>query len=140
MFWAIPAGEGDVGVYFALLFLWALLGCWAQSGTNFPILCEIVPASARTRVLAWECCLENTIASALAPPIVAFVAQWRGYSFGEDATDATKLDSATALGESMVIINTVPGLVCLCAYSLLHWSYPRDIKRQQAQEKTEQTE
>merc|ERR1712151_177665 len=140
MFWAIPAGEGDFGVYFVLLFLWALLGCWAQSGTNFPILCEIVPENLRCRVLAWECCLENTIASALTPPIVAFVAKWRGYSFGEEATDATKLDSATALGESMVSINTVPGLVCLCAYSLLHCSYPRDIKRQQAQEETEQTE
>jgi predicted MFS family arabinose efflux permease len=129
MFWGIPAGEGDFAVYFVLLFLWALSGCWAQSGTNFPILCDLVPQEARCRILAWECCLENTIANALAPPIVAHVATELGYTFGKEAEKGEELKSAQALGASMVIINTDPGLICLAAYSLLHLTYPRDMSR-----------
>jgi len=108
-----------------------MLGCWAQSGTNFPILCEIVPAQARCRILAWECCLENTIANALAPPIIATVATAFGYKFGQD-TEGQEIESAVALGKSMTLIVVLPGLVCFSAYSLLHCTYPRDVKRLKA--------
>lgn len=130
MFVAIAPGKGDAWIYALLLCAWALLGCWAQSGTNFPILCEIVPADARCRILAWECCLENTIANAVAPFVVALVSETLGYSFGQDSNDEeSKLQSAEALGKAMAIIVICPGVVCFIAYSLLHWSYPRDVQR-----------
>jgi MFS family permease len=129
LFWGIPAGEGKFTEYVVVVFLWALLGCWAQSGTKFPILCDLVPQEARCRILAWECCIQNTIANALAPPIVAHVATELGYTFGEKADKGEEVSSAQALGASMVIINSVPGLISLMAYSLLHWTYPRDMRR-----------
>jgi len=131
MFYWITPGEGNVYIYFTLLFAWALLGCWAQSGTNFPILCEIVPAEKRCRILAWECCLENTIASAVTPFIVASVSTYFGYSFSQEDKDdpVAKLESAIALGKSMTLITIVPGICCFCVYSILHCTYERDVKR-----------
>jgi len=133
MFYWIKPGEGSVYAYFVLLLLWALLGCWAQSGTNFPILCEIVPADKRCRILAWECCLENTIASAVTPFVVASVSTYFGYHFGQDNKDdpVAKLESAAALGKSMTLITIVPGIACFLVYSILHCTYARDVKRVQ---------
>merc|ERR1712048_1396026 len=133
MFYWITPGEGNVYMYFVLLLLWALLGCWAQIGTNFPILTEIVPADKRCRILAWECCLENTIASAVTPLIVASVSTYFGYSFSQDDKDdpVAKLESAKALGKSMTLITVVPGILCFCVYSILHCTYERDVKRVQ---------
>merc|ERR1712048_323116 len=109
MFYWITPGDGNVYIYFALLFAWALLGCWAQSGTNFPILCEIVPAEKRCRILAWECCLENTIASAVTPFIVASVSSYFGFDFSQENND-DPIGSAKALGKSMTLITIVPGI------------------------------
>merc|ERR1719215_2465662 len=134
MFYWIKPGEGSVYAYFVLLLLWALLGCWAQSGTNFPILCEIVPADKRCRILAWECCLENTIASAVTPFVVASVSTYFGYHFSDENKDdpVAKLESAEALGKSMTLITLVPGVACFCVYSILHCTYERDVKRVKA--------
>merc|ERR1712232_951921 len=54
MYSGIEPGEGTLGTYGLLILAWGLLGCWAQSGTNFPILSEIVPPNARSRVMAWS--------------------------------------------------------------------------------------
>merc|ERR1719498_267449 len=51
MYAGIEPGTGDVWTYGTLIFIWGLVACWAQSGTNFPILSEIVPASSRSRVM-----------------------------------------------------------------------------------------
>jgi len=133
LFYWITPGEGNVYIYFVFLFLWALFGCWAQSGTNFPILCEIVPADKRCRILAWECCLENTIASAITPFVVAAVSEYFGYSYSEeDKNDPiAKIEAARALGKSMTLIVLVPGICCFCVYSILHCTYERDVKRAQ---------
>merc|ERR1712176_1171713 len=137
MFYWITPGTGEFYMYFLLLGSWALLGCWAQSGTNFPILCEIVPADKRCRVLAWECCLENTIASAITPFAVAFVSEYFGYSYSEEDKDdpVKKIEAATALGKSMTLITLVPGICCFLVYSILHFTYERDVKRVQAERK-----
>merc|ERR1719210_2897784 len=131
IFMGVPPGEGSFAVYFVLIAGFGLLGSWAQSGTNFPILSEIVPASARSRVMAWECALENSIANALGPPVVALLAtKCFGYSFGDDADKKGEdTESAKALGKAMAVVICGPWLVCLAAYSLLHWSYPRDVRR-----------
>jgi len=132
IFMGVPPGHGSFGIYFALIAAFGLLGSWAQSGTNFPILSEIVPASARSRVMAWECALENSIANALGPPVVALLAtKIFGYEFNSQEGDDIEpdIDSARALGKAMTLVICGPWLVCLAAYSLLHWSYPRDVRR-----------
>ena len=54
-FYGIPPGSGSFGAYFALIAGFGLLGSWAQSGTNFPILSDIVPPSDRSKApfLCW---------------------------------------------------------------------------------------
>eukprot|EP00929_Paragymnodinium_shiwhaense_P057521 TRINITY_DN287_c0_g1_i2.p1 TRINITY_DN287_c0_g1~~TRINITY_DN287_c0_g1_i2.p1 ORF type:complete len:544 (+),score=135.45 TRINITY_DN287_c0_g1_i2:123-1754(+) len=130
MYAGIRPGDGDVLTYGILIAIWGLVGCWAQSGTNFPILSEIVPPNARSRVMAWECALENSIASAIGPPVVAFLATYCfGYTFGQDSADnGADLNSARALGKAMTIVIIAPSTICLIAYSVLHITYPRDVK------------
>merc|ERR1712232_1440342 len=131
MYGGIAPGEGTALTYGVLIFVWGLVACWAQSGTNFPILAEIVPPSSRSRVMAWECALENSIANAVGPPVVAFLATYcYGYTFGEaDADDGENLHSARALGKAMTAVIVGPSAVCFLAYSVLHYTYPRDVKK-----------
>lgn len=142
IFMGVHPGHGSFISYFCLIAGFGLLGSWAQSGTNFPILSEIVPASARSRVMAWECALENSIANALGPPVVALLAtKCFGYTFGDDdADEGPSIESAEALGKAMTAVICVPWFVCLTAYSLLHWSYPRDVRRLAAKQQQEKKE
>jgi len=130
-FYGIPAGDGSFWAYFAIIAGFSLLGSWAQSGTNFPILSDIVPSKDRSKVMAWECALENSIANAIGPIFVAVLAEkCFGYSFGEVDADGKSLHSATALGKAMTATICIPWVICFFAYTILHWTYPRDMKRQ----------
>merc|ERR1712190_112842 len=116
---------GNFMVYFVLNVAFGLLGTWAQSGTNFPILSHIVPSEARSRIMAWECALENSIANAIGPIVVSLLAEKAfGYKFGRDDNSGKDIPSAEALGKAMTATICVPWMVCFCAYSALHWSYP----------------
>merc|ERR1711918_153808 len=64
------------------------------------------------------------------PPVVSLLATHAfGYKFGEEEKSGDSLESAKALGQAMSAVICLPWLVCFCAYSLLHWSYPRDVRR-----------
>mmetsp|Transcript_2954 Transcript_2954/g.8193 ORF Transcript_2954/g.8193 Transcript_2954/m.8193 type:complete len:537 (+) Transcript_2954:98-1708(+) len=138
LFYGIYPGEGSFGGYLTLILAFGLLGSWAQSGTNFPILSAIVPSSARSRIMAWECALENSIANALGPMVVALLAtNCFGYRFGETdivESEEENLASARALGTAMTVVVCLPWVICFLAYSILHWSYPRDMKIQAQEE------
>mmetsp|Transcript_22288 Transcript_22288/g.50764 ORF Transcript_22288/g.50764 Transcript_22288/m.50764 type:complete len:517 (-) Transcript_22288:185-1735(-) len=136
IFGGVPPGSMGFWAYFALIAGFGLLGSWAQSGTNFPILSEIVPAEARSRVMAWECALENSIANLLGPPVVTLLATKAfGYTFGDQDASGKDLHAAGALGKAMQAVICIPWCVTLAAYTLLHWSYPRDVKNLKARSK-----
>eukprot|EP00434_Breviolum_minutum_P007300 symbB.v1.2.006444.t1/scaffold384.1/size215671/17 len=136
-FYGIPPGEGTFGVYFALIAAFGLLGSWAQSGTNFPILSDIVPASDRSKVMAWECAMENSLANAIGPSMVSSLAFAFGYKFGAEELNGQSLSSARALGQAMAATICIPWVITLAAYTLLHWSYPRDMRRLRAKQAAE---
>merc|ERR1719158_1498671 len=141
IFGGVPAGSGSFLTYFLLIASFGLLASWAQSGTNFPILSEIVPADSRSRVMAWECALENSIANLLGPPVVTLLATKAfGYQFGSTDAEGKDLQSAAALGKAMQAVICIPWFVTLAAYTFLHWSYPRDVKRQLAKSKAAEHE
>eukprot|EP00929_Paragymnodinium_shiwhaense_P112894 TRINITY_DN81156_c0_g1_i1.p1 TRINITY_DN81156_c0_g1~~TRINITY_DN81156_c0_g1_i1.p1 ORF type:complete len:522 (-),score=84.09 TRINITY_DN81156_c0_g1_i1:345-1910(-) len=149
IFWGIPPESGDFWVYIVLNIAFGLLGTWAQSGTNYPVLSEIVPADARARVMAWEGAFENSVAMAIGPPAVALIATGMfGYDFGAErkaAEEAQKagvepseeerLNNARALGAAMAAVVCVPWFIAFLAYGLLHFTYPRDVKKIQEAEK-----
>jgi len=130
-FYGIPPGAGSFGVYFVLIAGFGILGSWAQSGTNFPILSDIVPPADRSKVMAWEGAFENSIATALGNVLIAFFAETCfGFKFGKvKAEGEADLPAASALGQAMTLTICVPWCICFVAYGLLHWSYPRDMKR-----------
>merc|ERR1712192_45586 len=107
------------------------MGTWCGAGVNIPILADIVPAHSRSRIMAWEGALENSLANLLGPPVVTLLSvHVFGYTFGEgDKVDPPDVPSAVALGKAMTATMCGPAMVCLCAYSMLHWSYPRDKQR-----------
>merc|ERR1712151_1215335 len=110
VFQGVPPGQGCFGGYLALNIAFGLLGSWAQSGTNFPILSHIVPADARSRVMAWECALENSVANAIGPLVVSMLAENAfGYKFGSDGDDTgVDIASAVALGKAMTATICIP--------------------------------
>eukprot|EP00929_Paragymnodinium_shiwhaense_P007131 TRINITY_DN11107_c0_g1_i1.p1 TRINITY_DN11107_c0_g1~~TRINITY_DN11107_c0_g1_i1.p1 ORF type:complete len:601 (+),score=103.99 TRINITY_DN11107_c0_g1_i1:233-2035(+) len=124
-------GRGEVVTYAILIAMWGVVGCWAQSGTNLPILAEIVPPNERNRVMAWLYALENSVAKVLGPPVISFIAEHcYGYTFGEDKDQAGEnLHSAKALGRVMTAVIMGPTFVCLIAYSFLHFTYPADVNK-----------
>lgn len=132
IFYGVSPEHGNFWLYLALIVIFGLLGSWAQSGTNFPVLSEIVPASNRSRVMAWEGALEHSLASAIGPPLVALLATALGYQFSEREAAGVSLSSARALGSAMAAVICIPWAVCFCAYTMLHWTYPRDVCRLQA--------
>lgn len=135
-FYGVPAGQGSFWVYFAIIGSFGVFATWAGIGTNLPILSDIVPAEHRCKVMAWEGALESSTAAAIGPVIVSLLAQnLFGYHFGEDGNTDSTLDSATALGKAMAATICIPWSICLVAYSLLHWSYPRDLRRLREQRK-----
>eukprot|EP00929_Paragymnodinium_shiwhaense_P115864 TRINITY_DN85012_c0_g1_i1.p1 TRINITY_DN85012_c0_g1~~TRINITY_DN85012_c0_g1_i1.p1 ORF type:complete len:539 (+),score=112.71 TRINITY_DN85012_c0_g1_i1:62-1678(+) len=130
MYTGINPGEGHVWIYAALIAFWGLMSCWANSGVNLPILSEIVPSASRSRIMAWECALENSIANAVGPPVVALLAtNVYGYEFGNQSEDGADLESARALGKAMTLVLVVPWVVCWLVYSFLHCTYPRDVRK-----------
>ncbi|CAJ1349800.1 unnamed protein product, partial [Effrenium voratum] len=107
-FYGIPPGSGSFGAYFALIAGFGLLGSWAQSGTNFPILSDIVPPSDRSKVMAWECAMENSLANAIGPGLVSTLAVAFGYRFGSEEMEGQSLSSALALGSAMAATICIP--------------------------------
>jgi len=130
IFMVVPMEKDSFGMYLALSIAFGLLGSWAQSGTNFPILSHIVPSQARSRILAWECALENSIANAVGPLVVSLIAEKAfGYDLGADSGTSEDKDAARALGRALAATICIPWTIDFFLYSLLHWTYPRDVRR-----------
>eukprot|EP00928_Gymnodinium_smaydae_P097990 TRINITY_DN9007_c0_g1_i2.p1 TRINITY_DN9007_c0_g1~~TRINITY_DN9007_c0_g1_i2.p1 ORF type:complete len:473 (+),score=28.42 TRINITY_DN9007_c0_g1_i2:491-1909(+) len=130
VFVGISPGQGSFELYLSLVIAFGLCATWAQSGTNFPILTHIVPASCRSRVLAWEGALENSIAFGLGPVIVSWLSETIfGYRFGHDVKEGIDLESAQALGRAMASVICLPWVVCFLVYGTMHLTYPWDLAR-----------
>jgi len=133
LFWGVPAGEGSFAVYFALIAGFGLFATWAQSGTNFPVLSDIVPPKDHCKVMAWELALEHSLANLFGPIFLTQLAEKGfGYKFGAVEAKGKSIPSAQALGKALTCTICIPWVVTFCAYTLLHWSYPRDMRRLKA--------
>ncbi|CAJ1450655.1 unnamed protein product, partial [Effrenium voratum] len=94
------------------------------------------------KVMAWECALENSIATAVGPLLVANLAKAFGYVFKseEDMPDGRDLDSANALGMAMAATICIPWCVTFLGYTFFHISYPADMRRLKAKLEAEAAE
>jgi len=127
---AAPEG-GAFAYYMVLMTLLGLLATWCGTAVNLPILSQLVQPGNRATIMAWEGTLEGSCSAIFGNAMVGFLAQnVFGYHL-ESARDNVENDpgSARALGSALMLVTFCPWVVCFAAYSFLHWSYPRDMKR-----------
>lgn len=131
-----PPAEMAVQYYTGLMVVLGLLATWCGTGVNLPILSQIVSPGERSTIMAWEGALEGSCSAIFANAAVGVLAQ---NVFGFDLTairEGQRQDpkSTQALGYALFCVSVFPWTLCFLAYTLLHWSFPRDLRRvQQAQ-------
>ncbi|CAK9011511.1 unnamed protein product [Durusdinium trenchii] len=125
-----PEGDTAFFYYMGLVIFLGLMATWCGVGVNLPILTEIVRPEGRSTILAWESALESTFACILGNAMVGFLAEnVFGYRLEHSEHATVDVESRRALGKALTLTCFTPWLICLIVYSLLHWSYPRDMKR-----------
>jgi MFS family permease len=123
--------------YALCLLLLGLLCSWCGAGVNSPIFAELVPDDLRSTIFAFDRSFESALA-ACAAPVVGFLAE-RRYGFsGKLSEDKAMNDplvrrgDARALGSSLLLCTALPWTACLCFYTALYRTYPRDKRRARA--------
>merc|ERR1711920_679266 len=122
---AQPPQESALAYYLTLMVVLGLTATWCGVGVNLPILSQIVRDDRRATIMAWQGSLESSCSAIFGNAMVGFLAQ---NVFHYDP------DSAAALGKALMLVSFFPWMLCFFCYSLLHWSYPRDLKRLQQRE------
>jgi len=130
-----PPAFGAFPYYLLLVILMGLSTTWCSAGVNRPILSEIVGADRRSSIMAWQSALEGTFSAIFGNVAVGILAE---DVFGYNLQSArSKLGSMAdegnrhALGTALLLTTSIPWMVCFIFYSLLHWSYSRDLRRLQ---------
>uniref|UniRef100_A0A7S1L9N0 Major facilitator superfamily (MFS) profile domain-containing protein n=1 Tax=Alexandrium catenella TaxID=2925 RepID=A0A7S1L9N0_ALECA len=134
LFMQSPPSAGTFYYYLSLMVVLGLTATWCGIGVNLPILSEIVKPGNRATIMAWEGALEGSCSAIFGNSMVGFLAQ---NVFGYDiesaraagASVANDPDNVKALGSALMLVSFVPWLFCFFSYTLLHWSYPRDLKK-----------
>lgn len=108
-----------------------IFGNWAQAGTNWPVLSEIVNQEVMSRVLAMESAIENTMATILGPLVVQYLGQ-NVFSFelkdiGSDPDAPADYYLASRFGACLCLTVVLPFSCAFIVYSLLHWAFPSDV-------------
>merc|ERR1719289_661614 len=137
LFMAQPPDEA-FAYYAILMIVLGLTATWCAVGVNLPILAEIVSDDRRATIMAWEGTLESSFSAVFGNAMVGILAQ---EVFGYDLANANadvaegRSDNARALGSALMLVSLCPGVLCFACYSLLHWSYPRDLRRVRERER-----
>lgn len=133
-FWAIPPFVHGFWVYFAVNTGFGIFGTWAQAGCNWPILSKIVPEESRSRVMAVEGALENSLAAILGPVFLDLIAKQMGFTLSQVNSGGDQGEQATRLlGLALMIVSVTPWMIAYIFYSLLHWTVPADLRRLQTE-------
>jgi len=126
-------------VYYSLLMVTlGLTATWCGIGVNLPILSEVVKPGNRATIMAWEGALEGSCSAIFGNAMVGFLAQ---NVFGYDLAGAKEEgvaddpENVHALGSALMLVSFCPWILCFAFYSLLHWAYPRDIRRLEEEDK-----
>lgn len=131
IFGGIPQSPDNALIYAICVFILGLSCSWCGTGCNKPIVMDIVPASRRASVFAWEACIESLSGSCFGPLSVAILTHLYHYQLRREPvsrmTEEERNTNANALGEALIISNVVPWCICFCLYTFLHATYKYDI-------------
>lgn len=120
-------------LYCAVIVAFGVLTPWCGAGCNSPIFAEIVPATKRSLIYAFDRCFEGALAACAAPVVGAIAERVFGYDTRRaEANDGGGADAgnARALGRSLVCCLCVPWTLCFLIYFGLYFTYPADRSRQ----------
>jgi len=137
-----PAPENGAFAYYLLLMATlGLTATWCGVGVNLPILAQIVREDRRSTIMAWEGTMESTVSAIFGNTMVGVLAQ---NVFGYDLSSAKENvsdgndENTKALGTALMLVSFFPWILCFFCYTLLHWSYARDLKWLREQEQKEE--
>ncbi|KAL6771840.1 hypothetical protein ACKKBG_A28005 [Auxenochlorella protothecoides x Auxenochlorella symbiontica] len=121
------AGDPHFGAYAGVLLLMGLLVSWCGCN-NSALFADLVPEQLRSTIYAFDRSFEGAI-GAFGAPLVGLTAE-RCFGFsgtvGAGRDDAESARNARALGDALLVMLALPWLVCLLAFTGMHWTYPRD--------------
>ncbi|XP_058515916.1 uncharacterized protein LOC131479426, partial [Ochotona princeps] len=124
----IPRRPEFFGLYAVdmLLLGFAIASC--PTGTNRPILSEIVESEARASVFATQIVVEGSVASLLGSPVITFMAE---SMFGYSGTGGPELRARNleALANALLVATVFPWTICFFMYGLLHFTYEKDVRK-----------
>lgn len=122
-----PPFEDTFTYYLVLLVVMGLTATWTGSGVNAPILCDIVKADSRATVMALDAAFKGAFTCIFGNAMVGLLAQdVLGYVKADTAGQASP-ESQQALGRALLLTCAVPSVVCFCLFSVMHFTYPRDL-------------
>jgi len=128
---ALGEGSDDVGAYF-ITFLAFGLGAAMCGVINKKVFSDIVPSEIYTYVFAIDQLIEQTLGS-LAPLSVGVLTDVV-FHYDKDAVKEGECSPAEArkLGMGMFWVCNVAWVICFAVYIGMHWTYPKDRRRQLA--------
>jgi len=111
---------------------------WTPSATLRPIVADISDEETRGFVLGYWLALEGC-ASAFGAPVVAYLSQ-DIFGYTPSALPVSIMDETTrhinanALSNALVYTMIFPWLICIIFFTLMHWTYPGDLRKMKEEE------
>eukprot|EP00439_Symbiodinium_sp_Y106_P076891 s637_g15.t4 len=118
----------------------AFFASWTV-GACLPMLAELAPWGRRSGILAWQGALEGAVGCLVTSSMEVLAPRVFGHSLGilpplngikiVDVTGFSDPEDRAHLAKIVVVLMAASWGLCFLCYSMLHWSYPRDLLRAQ---------
>lgn len=123
--WFYPRAGSPTPVLAAALFSFSLLALWCNPGVDRPLWSELVPAYCRGKIIGWWRTIAETCGTIFGGPLVGYISvAILGYKPSQDLQQG----NAESLGTAMLVCTMLPWAFCLCCYSAIHCTYPKDCR------------
>ncbi|CAK9056319.1 unnamed protein product, partial [Durusdinium trenchii] len=94
-------------------------------GVDRPLWSELVPAYCRGKIIGWWRTIAETCGTIFGGPLVGYISvAILGYKPSQDLQQG----NAESLGTAMLVCTMLPWAFCLCCYSAIHCTYPKDCR------------
>jgi len=121
----LPKDSSAMLLFIGTNCLFNLVATWPVNATNRPLIADVVPPWSRASIFSYFHMLE-TIPAAFGGYMVSYLAQNEfGYTKPNDISaisDAERAENIKALTSALVVIITIPWILCFLTYGTLHWT------------------
>jgi len=132
---ALPREWQTLPVMATLITMFGLTASWAGVGCNSPLLLELVDERSTARVIALLNAISGAASAMFGGPVVGLLAEVMGYVVPADNATVELMPqedrerNSAALTKALVAGTIPPWGLCLIAFTLLHFTYKRDVQR-----------